>query len=73
MAFAIPSIDRQALNDNVLALANAVLVGAVTPLMLKTASNPDGLPTKAFDDIREDVAAGRTKLLAFMDMRDAHA
>ena len=30
----------------------AALIAAVPPLMLKTASNPGGLPMKAFDDIR---------------------
>src|SRR5512147_1899836 len=33
-------------------VARAVLVGAVTPLMVRTAGNPDGLPLKVFDDIR---------------------
>ncbi len=30
-------------------VAKAVLIGAVTPLMLKTAANPGGLPIKVFD------------------------
>jgi non-heme chloroperoxidase len=42
-------------------VAKAVLVGAVTPLMLKTAANPGGLPMKAFDDIRAGVAADRSQ------------
>src|SRR5512139_2724040 len=33
-------------------VAKAVLVGSVTPLMLKTAANPGGLPIDAFDKIR---------------------
>ena len=33
-------------------VAKAVLVGAVLPLMLKTESNPGGLPIEVFDDIR---------------------
>ena len=37
-------------------VAKAVLIGAVTPLMLKTAANPGGLPIEAFDDIRAGVA-----------------
>lgn len=35
-------------------VARAVLIGAVTPLMLKTAANPDGLPIDRFDQIRAD-------------------
>jgi non-heme chloroperoxidase len=34
-----------------------VLVGAVTPLMLKTAANPGGLPIEVFDGIRANVRA----------------
>ena len=41
--------------------AKAVLVGAVPPLMLKTAANPGGLPMKAFDDIRAGVANDRSQ------------
>src|SRR4051794_26522752 len=33
-------------------VARAVLISAVPPLMLKTASNPEGLPLKVFDDLR---------------------
>ena len=32
-------------------VAKAVLIGAVPPLMLKTAANPDGLPIEAFDGL----------------------
>jgi non-heme chloroperoxidase len=35
--------------------AKAVLIGAVPPLMLKTAANPGGLPIEAFDSIRAGV------------------
>jgi non-heme chloroperoxidase len=42
-------------------VAKAVLVGAVTPLMLKTDANPDGLPMKVFDDIRAGVTADRSQ------------
>lgn len=42
-------------------VAKAVLMGAVTPLMLQTAANPGGLPMKAFDDIRAGVAADRSQ------------
>jgi non-heme chloroperoxidase len=36
-------------------VAKAVLIGAVPPLMLKTAANPGGLPMEAFDQIRAGV------------------
>jgi len=42
-------------------VARAVLVGAVTPLMLKTAANPGGLPIEVFDKIRAGVAADRSQ------------
>src|SRR5947209_12517599 len=42
-------------------LARAVLVGAVPPLMLKTAANPGGLPIEAFDQIRAGVTTDRSQ------------
>jgi non-heme chloroperoxidase len=42
-------------------LAKAVLLGAVPPLMLKTASNPGGLPREIFDAIRNGVATDRSQ------------
>jgi len=42
-------------------VAKVVLLGSVTPLMLKTPANPDGLPIKAFDDIRAGVSADRSQ------------
>jgi non-heme chloroperoxidase len=42
-------------------VAMAVLIGAVTPLMLKTASNPGGTPIEAFDQIRAAVQADRSQ------------
>lgn len=42
-------------------VAKAVLMGSVTPLMLKTDVHPGGLPMKAFDDIRAGVAADRSQ------------
>jgi non-heme chloroperoxidase len=38
-----------------------VLIGSVTPLMLKTAANPGGLPLEAFDKIRSGVLADRSQ------------
>jgi non-heme chloroperoxidase len=42
-------------------VAKAVLVGAVPPLMLKTANNPEGLPIEAFDQIRAGVKGDRSQ------------
>jgi non-heme chloroperoxidase len=42
-------------------VAKAVLIGAVTPLMLKTSANPDGQPIEAFDAIRASVLADRSQ------------
>lgn len=42
-------------------VAKAVLIGAVPPLMLKTANNPQGLPIQVFDDIRAKVLADRSQ------------
>jgi non-heme chloroperoxidase len=42
-------------------LAKAVLVGAIPPLMLKTAANPGGLPIEAFDQLRAGLTADRSQ------------
>lgn len=42
-------------------VSKAVLVGSVTPLMLKTASNPEGAPISVFDGIRKGVQADRAQ------------
>jgi non-heme chloroperoxidase len=42
-------------------VAKAVLIGAIPPLMLKTAANPGGLPIDVFDGIRAGVAADRSQ------------
>ncbi len=42
-------------------VAKAVLIGAVPPLMLKTATNPDGLPLDVFNQIRADVLKDRSQ------------
>jgi len=42
-------------------VSKAVLIGAVTPLMLKTPANPGGLPMEAFDQIRAGVQADRSQ------------
>jgi non-heme chloroperoxidase len=42
-------------------VAKAVLIGAVPPLMLKTAANPGGLPIDAFNEIRNAVISDRSQ------------
>jgi non-heme chloroperoxidase len=39
----------------------AVLIGAVTPLMLKTADNPTGVPIAVYDAIRQDATSNRAQ------------
>lgn len=42
-------------------VAKAVLIGAVPPIMLKTAKNPGGLPIEIFDQMRSQVHADRSQ------------
>jgi len=42
-------------------VAKLVLIGAVPPIMLKTAANPGGLPIEVFDDLRRQLAANRSQ------------
>jgi non-heme chloroperoxidase len=42
-------------------VAKLVLIGAVPPLMLKTAANPGGLPIEVFDGLRKQLAANRAQ------------
>lgn len=49
-------------------LAGVVLVGSVTPLMLKTDANREGLPMDVFDDIRSGVTADRAQF--FKDLTE---
>jgi len=42
-------------------VAKAVLIGAVPPVMLKSAANPEGLPIEVFDGIRAGVASDRSQ------------
>jgi non-heme chloroperoxidase len=49
-------------------VAKAVLIGAVPPLMLKTAANPGGLPIDVFDGIRAGVAADRSQFFKDLSM-----
>lgn len=50
-------------------VAKAVLIGAVPPIMVKTPSNPGGLPIEAFDQIRAGVQADRSQF--FKDLSGA--
>jgi|SRR5688572_26751722 len=47
-------------------VAKAVLIGAVPPIMLKTPSNPGGLPREVFDGFRAALAANRAQF--FIDV-----
>jgi len=47
-------------------IAKVVLLGAVTPLMLRTAGNPGGLPRDMFDGIRKNTFDNRSQF--FMDL-----
>lgn len=47
-------------------VAKVVLVGAVPPLMLKTADNPNGTPMEVFDSIRQNTAKNRSQF--FFDL-----
>jgi non-heme chloroperoxidase len=49
-------------------VAKAVLIGAVTPLMLKTEANSGGLPIAVFDGIRAGVLADRSQF--FKDLAE---
>lgn len=42
-------------------VAKAVLIGAVPPIMVKTASNPGGLPQEVFDGLQAQLAANRAQ------------
>ena len=42
-------------------VAQAVLIAAVPPLMLKTATNPEGLPLELFDGMRSGLARDRAQ------------
>jgi non-heme chloroperoxidase len=42
-------------------IANAVLIAAVPPLLLKTAANPEGLPIEVFDNLRAGLARDRSQ------------
>jgi non-heme chloroperoxidase len=49
-------------------VAKAVLIGAVTPLLLKTPANPNGAPIEAFDQLRAGVQADRAQFFSDLSM-----
>jgi non-heme chloroperoxidase len=42
-------------------VAKVVLVGAIPPLMVKTAANPEGLPLEVFDGLRDNLTKDRSE------------
>ncbi len=42
-------------------VAKLVLIGAVPPVMVKSASNPGGLPIEVFDGLRKALADNRSQ------------
>ena len=49
-------------------VAKAVLIGAIPPLMLKTAANPSGTPIEAFNQLRAAVQADRSQFWKDLSM-----
>jgi non-heme chloroperoxidase len=49
-------------------VAKAVLIGAVPPLMVRTAANPGGLPIEVFDGIRKGVLSDRSQFFKDLTM-----
>ncbi len=47
-------------------MKKAVLIGAVPPVMVKTATNPGGLPIEVFDGFRKALVANRAQF--FLDV-----
>ena len=47
-------------------VSKAVLIGAVTPVMMKTPENPEGVPLEKFDEIRSGVLNDRSQF--FQDL-----
>lgn len=49
-------------------VAKAVLIGAITPIMLKTDFNPNGVPLEVFEGIREGVRTDRAQFFKDLTM-----
>ena len=54
-------VARYVARANPVRVAKAVLISAVTPLMLQTRYNPGGLPMKVFDEFRTALVANRAQ------------
>jgi non-heme chloroperoxidase len=50
-------------------VSKAVLIGAIPPLMVKTPSNPGGLPMEAFDQIRQAIIEDRSQFFKDFSMQ----
>jgi non-heme chloroperoxidase len=44
-------------------VAKAVLIGSVTPLLLKTPENPNGAPIEVFDGFRQGILTNRAQFM----------
>ena len=49
-------------------VSKAVLIGAISPLMLKTPANPGGLPIDVFNQLRDGVQADRSQFFKDLSM-----
>jgi len=49
-------------------VSKAVLIGAIPPVMVKSETNPGGLPIEVFDEIRANVLADRSKFWKDLSM-----
>ncbi|MEN0053895.1 MAG: alpha/beta hydrolase [Mucilaginibacter sp.] len=49
-------------------VAKVVLISAVTPIMVQSESNPDGVPMSVFDEIREGTGAHRSQFYQDLTM-----
>src|ERR1700761_4389937 len=49
-------------------VSRAAIISAVPPLMLKTPSNPNGLPKSVFDDLQAQLAANRSQFYRDLPM-----
>jgi len=49
-------------------VSKAVLIGAIPPVMVKSGTNPGGLPITVFDEIRANVLADRSKFWKDLSM-----
>ncbi len=50
-------------------VSKVILISAIPPLMLKTATNPGGLPIEAFDQLRAAIMADRSQFFKDLSMQ----